>query len=741
MHNQFFLHSLSTFLLVLISFSTFQLRAMVAVASPAAAIVRDGEGVTALHRVDNTTEIDRLLNLRIDVNDLDNQGRSPLHWAAWYGKKDIVQHLIIKGANVNARANDGTTPLHLAVHEGKLDVIRLFFPAEKEVDVNINAEAADGRTPLHMAAQYGHKGAIEFLLKEGADITAKDKQNRTPLDYAKGYPEITSLLDISKHKEGATALHHAVLDVNLVKRLISHKANVNSLDIRGLTPLHWAVYSGAKEVAEILITHGANINAQAIDGRIPLHIAAERGHEDVIKLLLKEGADITAKDKQNQTPLDYAKGHPEITSLLDISKHKEGATALHDAVLDVNLVKRLISHKANVNILDIRGLTPLHWAAYCGAKEVAEILITHGANINTQAIDGRIPLHIAAERGHEDVIKLLLKEGADITAKDKQNRTPLDYAKGYPEITSLLDISKHKEGATALHHAVLDVNLVKRLISHKANVNSLDIRGLTPLHWAVYSGAKEVAEILITHGANINAQAIDGRIPLHIAAERGHEDVIKLLLKEGADITAKDKQNQTPLDYAKGHPVTVTSLLDINSEYNEAKKAKIEADRRVKEETDRAREKEEADKRVREKEEADRATALAAIQSKAQREGACCTGRTPLHIAASEGNLIAVKTILAQNDNLETQNASLDAKDSNGWTPLQTAINSGNVETANFLKSRRDTLCSSTSIGLMIIEPTEWLSRLNQLNSATNSNVVPLHEDKWNAHLDAIKRL
>ena|SRR2546423_984556 len=50
---------------------------------------------------------------------------------------------------------------------------------------NISAQACDGATPLHLAAGRGHLVVVKYLLAKGADRKVLDKENRTPLDYAK----------------------------------------------------------------------------------------------------------------------------------------------------------------------------------------------------------------------------------------------------------------------------------------------------------------------------------------------------------------------------------------------------------------------------------------------------------------------------------------------------------------------------------------------------------------------------
>ncbi len=114
------------------------------------------------------------------VNARDEQGLTPLGWAAFYNRKDTVELLLAHKADVNVRDNDGQTPLHLAAHGGSHAVAELLL----EHHADINARDNNGRTPLHAAAHLHRVDMARLLVEKQADVNVKDKKGITPLDVA-----------------------------------------------------------------------------------------------------------------------------------------------------------------------------------------------------------------------------------------------------------------------------------------------------------------------------------------------------------------------------------------------------------------------------------------------------------------------------------------------------------------------------------------------------------------------------
>ena len=97
------------------------------------------------------------------VSSKDKWGRTPLHWAAFGGHKDVATLLLASKAEVNAKAIAGRTPLHLAAGRGHKDVVELLLACKADV----NAKDNGGQTPLHLAAANGHKDVAELLRQHG----------------------------------------------------------------------------------------------------------------------------------------------------------------------------------------------------------------------------------------------------------------------------------------------------------------------------------------------------------------------------------------------------------------------------------------------------------------------------------------------------------------------------------------------------------------------------------------------
>ena len=102
---------------------------------------------------------------------------SPLMLAALKGFLPLVKKLVANDADVN---KPGWTPLHYAATGGHVPVVQFLLDESAYID----AESPNGTTPLMMAAMYGSPEAVKVLIQAGADLTLKNQQGLSALDFA-----------------------------------------------------------------------------------------------------------------------------------------------------------------------------------------------------------------------------------------------------------------------------------------------------------------------------------------------------------------------------------------------------------------------------------------------------------------------------------------------------------------------------------------------------------------------------
>ena len=132
----------------------------------------------------------------------------------------------------------------------------------------------------------------------------------------------------------------------------------------------------------------------------------------------------------------------------------------------------------------------------------------------------------AIENGDLELLKHVISYGNDINCKYRSN------------------------SVTALHIAVQDkknVDIVKYLVEHGANVNQCDNFDMTPLHHACREKENvEIVKIWLKHGTDVNASAKDNTTPLHLAAyTKNNIKVVELLVNHGAHLNVKNHAGQT----------------------------------------------------------------------------------------------------------------------------------------------------------------------------------------------------
>ena len=107
------------------------------------------------------------------VDAIDEDGATPLHYANSF---EAINCLVNNGANVEAKDMDGQTPLYYA--DSAVGISALI---SNEAQVNI--KDINGKTPMHYFANEARIEAFECLLKNGAELDAKDNKGKYLFDH------------------------------------------------------------------------------------------------------------------------------------------------------------------------------------------------------------------------------------------------------------------------------------------------------------------------------------------------------------------------------------------------------------------------------------------------------------------------------------------------------------------------------------------------------------------------------
>ena len=254
------------------------------------------------------------------------------------------------------------------------------------VDIDLNSL-------LREAINSEQNKVVELLLDIGADVGREDMDGRRAIHLA---AEIDNVVALKLINRTGTAL--------------------NAVDRNGSSALHVSLNSGHRNTSLFLIEVGATVNRprRYDSGETPMHVAARLGDSVIMAACLRRGA-----------------GRPDVYS-------SDGTTPLHVAARERNAgcvdLLCTASRRSTVNCVDKSQLTPLHCAVNSSALDVVRTLLRHGANPNVVDRDGLAPLHYAAAAthppmfSHSGVIDLLIAHGANVSLQDSQRRTPLHLA-------------------------------------------------------------------------------------------------------------------------------------------------------------------------------------------------------------------------------------------------------------------------------------------------------------------------
>ena len=391
----------------------------------------------AIWKGDTETVTKMISSMNIDLNAQDKKGCTAINFAIRMQQLAALKLLIDAHADV-----DLGNPLRHAISDGLSDYVDLLLQAKANVNIKYMDEFAN-TTPLHMAIRQGDIRLVDKLLKAGADTSARDYLNDTPLiacicihKRQKIFLErlLAEKIDVNeKDTEGRTALFLAVKngEADFVELLIRANADPNIKDKNGRTPLIEAIATIESDRIIKLLLGIKNINANLKDrdGNTALLWAAHLQNLELVDQLIKCGVDLDVVNNSELTTVSYLYNQIELLQIDIAAAHPDMVKKSATKFVYEHLIGKLTDAGARNHL----GQTPLMRAVFnidekAAFSKAQEWISRKKEAINATDSLGMSAAMYAAKAGYLNLLKLLMQADADLLIQDNLGRTALYHA-------------------------------------------------------------------------------------------------------------------------------------------------------------------------------------------------------------------------------------------------------------------------------------------------------------------------
>ena len=267
----------------------------------------------------NIDEVNRAIEIGIEIDELGAKGYTALMVAAYYGHRSVIKSLLAAGADPNLLSDDdglgaGMTALMFATDSffvtNRQHITQLLIAGGADV----NQRGVGGKTAIFYAALAGagDLDCVSTLIAAGADLDLHNDRGHTVLTSvatAENYAMLNLLMQAGAATTGLASIQliqaAAAGNVDRVRSLLA--TNVN-LDLDRGAAIGNAAAAGHTQIVELVIRAGANVHLTDKLGFSPIASAAYSGYGEIVSLLIAAGADLQApaSESQSYSALEYA---------------------------------------------------------------------------------------------------------------------------------------------------------------------------------------------------------------------------------------------------------------------------------------------------------------------------------------------------------------------------------------------------------------------------------------------------
>ena len=379
--------------------------------------------------------------------------------------EEVAEHL----ANLDVSKLDFRPLIYAAALNSDAGVIEALVKAYG-LDVLNKPVADENRTILILAAELNEPAVVKILISMGADVSIKDADGKTALDYAlenislSGDEETLKLLGYEPKPEEPKTEEPKAEEPKAEEpkaeepkseqpkteepkaeepkseepkteepkveepkteepkaeepKVEEPKTEQPKSYIKDSDFIKMCAGASYEIIQNAIDNRNANVNAKDYYDATPLIYAAEKNSDPkVIDVLAKAGANMNARDKDGKTALMYAAG----------------------ANSNSEIITALISNGAKVNLRDNNRMTAVMHAARNNKAAVVKALIDAGAEELADKRGWTALFWAAGYTADAEVIGVLLDSGYDTHARDHNMITPLDLANKNPKLINTKD--------------------------------------------------------------------------------------------------------------------------------------------------------------------------------------------------------------------------------------------------------------------------------------------------------------
>jgi ankyrin repeat protein len=385
--------------------------------------------------------VEALLDAGANLEAKDSLGTTAIHHAVGIPDPRFLGLLLERGANARHVTKSGYSVLvHACFQPASLEK-REIVERLHEKGADLNATSVHKEFPLGVCLLFGDFDILRWLIEVGAD---SGPLNWSELHHAVALKNLADIERLSPSaKDINTKNAHFELspwqlafirgEVGIIRYLAGRGAELTQVGRCGASLLHLAAKFGHEGAICWLLDLDAQTNIRSDFGDRPLHQAAEHNRVASARTLLKRGADASPQNDVQSQPI-HAAWSLEMVRLLVESGGAEvnvvdgcGEWPLKSAAEDndVERIAWLLNHEAEVDFTST-GETALHSAVRSDSREAVNALLNAGANPNAQDVDGWSPLFGASSR---EVIQVLRRAGADPRITDQAGWGPEKWLK------------------------------------------------------------------------------------------------------------------------------------------------------------------------------------------------------------------------------------------------------------------------------------------------------------------------